>query len=729
MIYYLKKSDGVDMKKVELLSPAGNMDSLKAAIEAGCDAVYVGGIMFGARAFAGNFSNDELLEAIKYAHLYGVKVYLTINTLVYDKEVDKFLEYVRFVHKNNIDAVIVQDVGMFDLLRRKFPKLEIHASTQMHIHTYDGALLAKKLGIKRIVMARETPIDIIKKIKEEIDIEVEVFIHGALCISYSGQCLASALIGKRSGNRGTCAQICRKKYDLYDENNNKLNDNNYLLSTKDLCTLEYLDELIEAGIDSFKIEGRMKRPEYVYLVTKIYRNAIDNYYKTGNLNLKQEDLINLKKIFNREFTKGFMLGCRNDDFTYEVRPNHKGIELGKVLKSNNNELEIKLINDLNVHDGLRIIDDKEDKGLVVNKMYVNNKSVIKAFKGSIVKIKYDKYVKQGSRVILTTDYNQLNEIDDISKNKRRKVLIWANVIARKNKFLSLEITDGINIIKVISDKKIEPSKNNPATEEIIKKQINKTGDTIYKFSNINVLLDDDIFINIKDINSLRRNAIDELNNKRLYDLEYEEKDYNLDVPNFVEEKKDGILVTNLNNYKNLKEKYDVIYTSNLKELNDDVIIKLSRVINTDINVKNPVLIGDFGSMLKYNKFETDFSFNVVNSYAVAFLHSMGAYRVTLSYELTLRQIENLVKTYELRYKKHPNLSVIIDSYPEAMVCKFNLNKKYKVKRSYLKDEFGNKLLVRTENDKMIIYHFNKVNKYDKDKLYDYGINLVRKNDL
>ena len=178
------------MKKVELLSPAGNMDSLKAAIEAGCDAVYVGGIMFGARAFAGNFSNDELLEAIKYAHLYGVKVYLTINTLIYDKEVDKFLEYVRFAHKNNIDAVIVQDLGMFDLLRRKFPKLEIHASTQMNIHTYDGALLAKRLGVKRIVMARETPINIIKKIKEEIDIEVEVFIHGALCISYSGLQLA-----------------------------------------------------------------------------------------------------------------------------------------------------------------------------------------------------------------------------------------------------------------------------------------------------------------------------------------------------------------------------------------------------------------------------------------------------------------------------------------------------------------------------------------------------------
>ena len=217
------------MKKVELLAPAGNMDSLKAAVMAGCDAVYLGGVLFGARAFAGNFTNEEIVYAINYAHLYGVKVYVTINTIIYDSEVERFLDYVRFLHKNNVDAVIIQDIGMFDLLRKKFPNLELHASTQMNIHNYDGALLAKKLGFKRVVMARETPIDVIKKIKEEIDIEIEVFIHGALCVSYSGECLLSALVGKRSGNRGTCAQICRKKYDFYDDDKNKLNTNNYLL--------------------------------------------------------------------------------------------------------------------------------------------------------------------------------------------------------------------------------------------------------------------------------------------------------------------------------------------------------------------------------------------------------------------------------------------------------------------------------------------------------------------
>lgn len=241
------------MKKTELLAPAGDMNCLKAAIKAGCDAVYLGGKMFGARSFAGNFTNEELIEAIKYAHLYGVKVYLTINTIIYESKVDNFLNFVRFAHQNNIDAVIIQDIGMFDLLRKKFPNLELHASTQMHIHNFQGALLAQKLGFKRIVIARETPIEVIKKIKENLNIEVEVFIHGALCVSYSGQCLMSALIGNRSGNKGTCSQVCRKSYDLLDKNENVVNKDKYLLSTKDLCTLEYLDELLKIGVDSLKI--------------------------------------------------------------------------------------------------------------------------------------------------------------------------------------------------------------------------------------------------------------------------------------------------------------------------------------------------------------------------------------------------------------------------------------------------------------------------------------------
>ena len=251
------------MNKVELLAPAGDFSCLKAAIEAGCDAVYIGGKLFGARAFSSNFTDDEIIKAINYAHLFGVKVYVTTNTLIYDKEVERFLEYISFLHKNNVDAVIIQDLGMLDLVRQTFPNLEVHASTQMHIHNLDGASFMEKLGVKRVVLARETSISKIKEIKEKTNIDIEIFIHGALCVSYSGQCLMSSLIGNRSGNRGTCAGSCRQSYSIVDENNNIILNNKYPLSMKDLCSLENLKTLLDIGVTSLKIEGRMKSSSYV----------------------------------------------------------------------------------------------------------------------------------------------------------------------------------------------------------------------------------------------------------------------------------------------------------------------------------------------------------------------------------------------------------------------------------------------------------------------------------
>ena len=222
------------MKKIELLAPAGNMDCLKAAVMAGCDAVYLGGNHFGARAFSKNFTDTEIVEAINYCHLYGVRVYVTVNTLIYDDEVEEFLKYIEFIHKNNVDAIIIQDLGMFDLVRKTFPKLEIHASTQMHIHNLEGAKLMEELGMQRVVLARETSIKQIEEIKKNSNVELEIFIHGALCISYSGQCLMSSLIGGRSGNRGTCAGSCRLKYDIVSVDGKKINSKEYPLSTKDL---------------------------------------------------------------------------------------------------------------------------------------------------------------------------------------------------------------------------------------------------------------------------------------------------------------------------------------------------------------------------------------------------------------------------------------------------------------------------------------------------------------
>lgn len=709
------------MKKVELLAPAGNMDSLKAAVMAGCDAVYLGGVLFGARAFAGNFTNEEIVYAINYAHLYGVKVYVTINTIIYDSEVERFLDYVRFLHKNNVDAVIIQDIGMFDLLRKKFPNLELHASTQMNIHNYDGALLAKKLGFKRVVMARETPIDVIKKIKEEIDIEIEVFIHGALCVSYSGECLLSALVGKRSGNRGTCAQICRKKYDFYDDDKNKLNTNNYLLSTKDLCTLKYVDKLIEIGVDSLKIEGRMKRSPYVYLVTKTYRKVIDNYYNTGKLKIDENDIIELKKMFNRNFTKGFMLNEDNNNFTYDKRPNNIGIEVGQVISKVKNDLKIKLTYGVSVHDGLRILDDKEDKGLVINKMFINNKSVLEAKKGDVITLKYDKYVEKNSKVLLTSSKKQLDSISEAINAQERFIYIDLNFTAKENENLKLTITDGLNTVTEVLDKTPMRAINKETSFDVIKKQLSKLGNTVYKARSITLNLDDNLFINIKDINEIRRRAISKLNEKRLYKIDFVEKDYTIGVPDFPSIKQTAVLVNKEN--ESLKDKYDLIYTEDEKTKDEDSIIVLPRIINEHPFIKNTVMIGDFGGLLKYDNFQTNVSFNVVNSYSVAFLHSLGAKLVTLSYELSLSQIKNMIEIYKKRYNKNPNTSLIINSYPESFVSKFNLNKKYNVKSGYLKDSYGNFLKVKTKGDIMAVYHFKKVNLYDIKEVFETGVNL------
>lgn len=712
------------MKRIELLAPVGNFDCLKAAIEAGCDAVYLGGKMFGARSFAGNFTKEELVEAIKYSHLYGVKVYLTINTIIYENEVDNFLEYVRFAHKNNIDAVIIQDLGMFDLLRKKFPNLELHASTQVNIHNYEGALLAKKLGFKRVVMARETPVSVIEKIKKEIDIEVEVFVHGALCVSYSGQCLMSSLIGHRSGNRGTCVQSCRKKYDLYDEEGNKLNKENYLLSTKDLCTLENLDKIIKTGVDSLKIEGRMKRPEYVYLVSKVYKKAIDNYYATGRLKIDEKDMLNLKKMFNRKFTKGFMLGEKNDAFTFSKRPNHKGITIGEIISKVKNNLKIKLTKDVNVHDGLRILDTKEDKGLIINKMFVDGKEVNHAKKGDVITVKYDKYVEVGSKVLLTTDYNLVSEINKCLNKLSRKVGIDIKVVAKKDYPLQITVSDGVNEVIEMSHNKIEQAIKMPVLKETIIKQMCKTGDTVYKVNNIEVVMDEDIFINLKDINDLRRNILKKLDKKRLYKIPFVENEYYIDVPSFENCKHRSVEVTNKSDYDKIKNKVDKIYITNEKLLEKEDVLKLPRIINEYKKYENTVLASEFGSLLVYKNFMTDFSFNVVNSYAVAFLHEMGSKCVTLSYELTVKQIENIVSAYEKRYKKLPNLEVIIDSFPEAMVSKFDLNKRYNIKIGYLKDEFNNKYKIVSNKDFMTIYNFEKII-INEEELSDKKINSTR----
>lgn len=712
----------IELKKPELLSPAGNFESLKAAILAGCDAVYLGGKLFGARAFSNNFSNEELVEAIKYAHLYGVKVYVTVNILIYEHEVDKFMEYIDFLYKNNVDALIVQDIGMMDLIRKTYPLLELHASTQMHIHNLNGVKLMENLGLKRAVLARESSIDLIKEIRQNTNIELEVFIHGALCISYSGQCLFSSLIGNRSGNRGSCAGSCRQKYALLI-NNKKVNNEQYLLSAKDLCSLENIGKLIDIGVDSLKIEGRMKSPSYVYLVTKIYRQAIDSYIENKQVKIDLNELNDLKKIFNREYTKGFLFNEK--DIVNSYRPNHLGIEIGKVIKSQNNYTDIFLTDDLNINDGIRFIDD--DIGFTVISLFKNKKRIEHAKKGDIVSI-YCKDKISKTKVVKTTDYLLNKKIEDILKNKR-KIKIKGLLEAYLNKPLKLTITDGNNEV-IVTGNIVEKSITSPISYERIKEQLNKLGNTIYIFNELDIKGDNDIFIAIKELNDLRNKAINLLNEKRLYQYKYTKQDYSIELPDFKKEKNYNILIYNIEQYHKIKNNnYKYIYMEqDLFNKIDDKrkVLKLSRVLEHHSNYNQKLLVGELGSLI-YKDILTDFSFNVTNSYAVAFLHNLGVFQVTLSYELTDTQIKSLIDAYHERYNKHPNLELVIYGKLEAMISKYNINQKYKVNKSILLDRFNNKYSIIIKDNLMHIYDYKKRNYQDKDKYFKMGINNLRYN--
>lgn len=711
------------MNKVELLAPAGDFSCLKAAIEAGCDAVYIGGKLFGARAFSSNFTDDEIIKAINYAHLFGVKVYVTTNTLIYDKEVERFLEYISFLHKNNVDAVIIQDLGMLDLVRQTFPNLEVHASTQMHIHNLDGASFMEKLGVKRVVLARETSISKIKEIKEKTNIDIEIFIHGALCVSYSGQCLMSSLIGNRSGNRGTCAGSCRQMYSIVDEKNNTLLENFYPLSMKDLCSLENLKTLLDVGITSLKIEGRMKSSSYVYTVVKLYRLAIDSYYENNEIKIDYEELYNLKKIFNREFTKGFLFDEENNKVINMKRPNHQGVEIGKVINYKNNVATIKLNDEININDGLRIV-GKKDIGVNVNNFYINSKLVKTAKKGDIITIKVNDKVEKDDKVLLTLDSKLNEEINNIISSNQRKVLVKARFIAKEDKQITFELTDFINKVVVISENKVTKALNKPITKEEIKEKLNKIKDTVYKYESLDIEIDDNIFIPLNIINDLKRKAFEELNNKRLYKIPYKRCDYKRNVKSYPKEKLLNILILKDEDIDSLKKKYDYIYSSNNI---DNTILLLPRVIDKyKENYNRDVLVGDIGYFNKHKVCITDTSFNVVNSYTVAFLHSLGAERVTLSYELTKKQIEIFINAYEERYKAHPNLELVVEGYEEVMISKFSLNKYFNNDKLYLKDRFNNLYKIKEKDNLMIIYNYKKRKDFNL-SYYDIGINSLRIN--
>ena len=505
---------------IELLSPVGDIECLKAAVQNGADSVYFGANIFSARAFASNFDFEELKNAIQYAKLRGVKTNLTLNTLIKDNEFEDAFYLAKKAYEYGIDAIIVQDLGLAKTLIKSFPDLAIHASTQMSVHNLQGTLELQNLGFKRVVLARELSEKEIEYISNNSNVELECFIHGALCISYSGQCLFSSMIGGRSGNRGTCAQPCRLPYTLLDNENREL-DNGYLLSTRDLCGLEYIPFLINAGVKCLKIEGRMKNPEYVAIVTRIYRKYIDLANSNQKYIIDENDKKELMQAFNRgNFSTGHLDSKPNKDLIFKKKQNNMGLYLGTVEHFNSNKGLIKLQLKENLSIGDKVSLEFEDGTYTISELMKNTSNIKSASSGETVTIGRMKgNIKRGNKIFKISSKELSTKALESFKIENKKILLNCTISIKKDKPVEISIKSANNLelykklnIKYTSNIIPNESINKPLDKEAIIKQFSKTKSSLYEFKNIDINLDNNLFLTIATINDLRRNILEQVEN-------------------------------------------------------------------------------------------------------------------------------------------------------------------------------------------------------------------------
>ena len=517
------------MSNIELLSPAGDFEGLVSAVQNGANAVYFGLDKFNARVNGRNFEDEELVKAIKYAKLRNVKTHLTLNILIKNKEFEEALKLVEFAYNSGIDAVIVQDLGLAKKIMELFPKLEVHSSTQMTIYNLDGVKEIEKLGYSRCVLARELSIEEIKNICKNTNIEIEVFIHGALCICYSGQCLMSSLIGGRSGNRGKCAGTCRLPYSLLKDGQEQ--EKGYLLSSKDVCTLDILPELIEAGVKSFKIEGRMKSKEYVGIVTSIYRKYIDLAESNQEYVVDEKDREMLMQIFNRGgFSTGYLKGKLGKNMMYTKRPNHIGTLLGEVISYNPNKghVKIKLSKELNLGDSIAI----GDSSCKISELMQKNNNIKMAKENDIVTIGRIKgKIKPKDKVYKTVSIKLNQEMDQKIGKENIKRKVNCNIELKQDEVIKLELQDmDTNIsVNLEGDSIAKKADNTGITSKRIEEQLSKTGNTIFKIENINIKMDESIIVPISSLNEIRRRGLEELEHKLLESFKREQVNLKLNV--------------------------------------------------------------------------------------------------------------------------------------------------------------------------------------------------------
>ena len=749
---------------VELLSPVGDFNCLKAAIQNGADSVYFGADTFNARIFASNFSINDIKKVIIYSKLRGVKTYLTLNTLIKDDEFHQAVALAQKAYEFGIDGIIVQDLGLATKLMSLFPDLPIHGSTQMTVHNLNGALKLQELGFKRIVLARELSANEIDYICKNSKIEIETFIHGAQCISYSGQCLFSSLIGGRSANRGKCAAPCRLPFKLLE--NDKCINSGYLLSTRDLCGLEYIPTLIKSGVKCFKIEGRMKNAEYVATVTRIYRKYIDLALTDNNYKIDENDLKQLMQAFNRGmYSPGHLTNDANRNLVFKDSPGNMGLNLGKMQNYNPKKgyITLKLLEPISIGDTISI--GSEKKLYTISELMdlkLNNISDTKPGQ-TVVLGRIKGNFALGDKIYKMSD-KKLNSLAKESLSKEnRKIALNCKIEIKENKPIKISITSGCNLLiyknlnfeytsGIIPEKAI----NKPLSKEIIINQLNKTNDTPYYFKNIKIDLDENLFLpKISTLNELRRLSLDAVQNFVINNMHRDTKNIELKKISFSNKKNKQQQISVLLNILDLSFDYsklnnfDNLYIP-LKYFLDkkyrDILSLLSQKYNLYIymptivksNYKNYIFanIENILSNLKIKgfiisnicnlkllaslsedfaeKFDliANYTFNVFNTYTINELKDLKVDRFTISPELDKDTIAYLCNHSSLPseiilYGKIPLTNMNYCLLGETDKCyptceqKCLSNNKY-----YLQDRMNMKFRILPDNIQTVTTVFN-----------------------
>ena len=666
---------------IDLLSPVGDFECLKAAVQNGADSVYFGANLFSARAFANNFNLEELKQAIEYAKIRGVKTNLTLNILIKEDEFEDAIFLATKAYEFGIDAIIVQDLGLAEKLIEMFPDLPIHASTQMTIHNLNGAIQLEKMGFKRIVLARELSINEIDYICKNTNLEIECFIHGALCISYSGQCLFSSMIGGRSGNRGKCAGPCRLPYELLQDN--KKIDFGYLLSTRDLCGLEYIPSLIDAGVNCLKIEGRMKSPEYVATVTRIYRKYIDLASSNNPYIIDENDKKELMQVFNRGmYCSGHFENTPNKNLVFKEKPNNMGLFLGIVEKYNKNKgyISLKLKEQINIGDTISL--ENESGSYTISELMEKSKNINETKIGQTVTIGRMKgNIKLGDKIYKLSSKQLSNNAKESYKKENKKIPLNCKIIIKKLNPISIHITSccDLPLYKDLSitcklDCLPQDAKNRPLDKETIIKQISKTSNTPYEFKNIDITLDKNVFLpKLSILNELRRIALTNVENYALAKIN-----------------------------RNITSNTSIISNNKNKTLdNMRTFVNMKTEISQKSNTKISVLLNILNSDYDYSKLE-----NIDNIY------------IPLKY-FTNKKYEQILKTISKKFDTYIYMPTVIKgNYKNLFYSNAeNAVKKYEIK-GFVVSNIGN---IKLLNDL-----FQDINKYFK-IIANYTFNVFNSN--